>query len=74
MPDLSMAGGYCLHPFWKHRQCIRGCTTKSISSYLANQLLRFRAGDRASASEMTSIAKQLDREQIHAAAAFLASQ
>jgi len=44
------------------------------SSYLANQLLRFRAGDRAPASEMTSIAKQLDREQIRAAAAFLASQ
>jgi cytochrome c553 len=44
------------------------------SSYLANQLMRFRAGDRASASEMTSIAKQLDREQIRAAAAFLASQ
>ena len=44
------------------------------SSYLANQLLRFRAGDRASTSEMTSIAKQLDREQIRAAAAFLASQ
>jgi cytochrome c553 len=43
-------------------------------SYLANQLLRFRAGDRAPASEMTSIAKQLDREQIRAAAAFLASQ
>jgi ubiquinol-cytochrome c reductase cytochrome b subunit len=44
------------------------------SSYLANQLMRFRAGDRASDSEMTSIAKQLDREQIRAAAAFLASQ
>ena len=44
------------------------------SSYLANQLMRFRAGDRASASEMTSIAKQLDREQIRAAVAFLASQ
>jgi len=44
------------------------------SGYLANQLMRFRAGDRASASEMTSIAKQLDREQIRAAAAFLASQ
>jgi mono/diheme cytochrome c family protein len=44
------------------------------SSYLANQLMRFRAGDRASASEMTSIVKQLDREQIRAAAAFLASQ
>ena len=44
------------------------------SSYLANQLMRFRAGDRAPASEMTSIAKQLDREQIRAAAAFLASQ
>ena len=44
------------------------------SSYLANQLLRFRAGDRAPASEMTSIAKQLDTEQIRAAAAFLASQ
>jgi ubiquinol-cytochrome c reductase cytochrome b subunit len=44
------------------------------SSYLANQLLRFRAGDRASTSEMTSLAKQLDREQIRAAAAFLASQ
>jgi ubiquinol-cytochrome c reductase cytochrome b subunit len=44
------------------------------SSYLANQLLRFRAGDRAPASEMTSIAKQLDGEQIRAVAAFLASQ
>jgi ubiquinol-cytochrome c reductase cytochrome b subunit len=44
------------------------------SSYLANQLMRFRAGDRASASEMTSIAKQLDKDQIRAAAAFLASQ
>jgi cytochrome c553 len=44
------------------------------SSYLANQLLRFRAGDRAPASEMTSIAKRLDTEQIRAVAAFLASQ
>ena len=44
------------------------------SSYLANQLMRFRAGDRTSDSEMASIAKQLDRQQIRAAAAFLASQ
>jgi cytochrome c553 len=36
--------------------------------------MRFRAGDRASASEMTAVAKQLDRDQIRAAAAFLASQ
>jgi cytochrome c553 len=44
------------------------------SSYVVNQLLRFSAGNRAPASEMTSIAKQLDREQIRAIAAFLSSQ
>jgi ubiquinol-cytochrome c reductase cytochrome b subunit len=44
------------------------------STYMVSQLLRFRAGDRSPASEMTSAAKQLDREQIRAVAAFLASQ
>jgi cytochrome c553 len=44
------------------------------SSYLANQLLRFRDGDRANSPEMTSIAKRLDKEQIRAVAAFLSSQ
>jgi ubiquinol-cytochrome c reductase cytochrome b subunit len=44
------------------------------SRYLVNQLLRFRTTDDAHAPEMTSVAKQLDREQIRAVAAFLASQ
>lgn len=44
------------------------------SSYLANQLLRFRDEDRANSPDMTSIAKRLDKKQIHAVAAFLASQ
>jgi cytochrome c553 len=44
------------------------------STYLANQLLRFRAGDRPDAPEMTASAKQLDPEQIRAVSAFLASQ
>ncbi len=44
------------------------------SSYMVNQLLRFGAGDRAHALKMTSVAKQLDKEQIRAVAAFLASQ
>ncbi len=44
------------------------------SSYLVNQLLAFRAGTRADATKMTSIAKQLDKEQIRAVAAFLSSQ
>ena len=44
------------------------------STYMVSQLLRFRAGDRSPASEMTSAAKQLDTEQIRAVAAFLASQ
>jgi len=43
-------------------------------SYLANQLLRFRAGDRTDTAKMNSIAKQLNKEQIRAVAAFLASQ
>lgn len=44
------------------------------SSYLVNQLLRFRAGDRANSPDMTSIARQLDKKQIQAVAAFLAKQ
>jgi len=45
------------------------------STYLVDQLLRFRAGTRAhDAPKMTAIAKQLDKEQIRAVAAFLASQ
>jgi cytochrome c553 len=41
---------------------------------MVNQLLRFGAGDRAHAIKMTTIAKELDKEQIRAVAAFLASQ
>jgi ubiquinol-cytochrome c reductase cytochrome b subunit len=44
------------------------------STYLVNQLLRFSTTDDAHAPEMTSVAKQLDREQIRAVAAFLASR
>ena len=44
------------------------------SSYLVNQLLRYRAGARLDAPEMTSSAKQLDSEQIRAVSAFLASR
>lgn len=44
------------------------------SAYLVNQLLRFRTGDRAHPSEMTSSATRFDSEQIRAIAAFLASQ
>jgi cytochrome c-type protein NapC len=43
-------------------------------NYMVNQLLRFGAGDRAHAIKMTTIAKELDKEQIRAVAAFLASQ
>ncbi len=44
------------------------------SRYLINQLMRYRAGDRPDAPDMTSGAKQLDSEQIRAVSAFLASQ
>jgi cytochrome c553 len=44
------------------------------STYLVDQLLRFRAGTRAHAPKMTAVAKQLDKKQIRAVAAFLGSQ
>ena len=44
------------------------------SAYLVNQLLRFSTTDDAHAPEMASVAKQLDRKQIRAVAAFLASR
>lgn len=43
-------------------------------SYVVNQLKRFRAGDRAHPTDMTSSATQLDSEQIRAISTFLASQ
>lgn len=43
-------------------------------SYLVDQLLRFRAGERAHAGEMTPIAKKLNKKQIRIVSAFLASQ
>ncbi len=42
--------------------------------YLVDQFRHIRAGDRAHPSDMTSSATRLDREQIRALAAFLASQ
>ena len=44
------------------------------SGYLVDQLLRIRAGERAHPIDLTSSATRLDREQIRAIAAFLASQ
>ena len=43
-------------------------------SYLVNQLRRFRAGERAHPTDMSSSATQLDSDQIRAIATFLASQ
>lgn len=44
------------------------------SGYVVNQLKCFRAGDREHPTDMSSSATRLDREQIRALAAYLASQ
>ena len=54
--------------------CQRSASGGQNSRYLINQLMRYRAGDRADAPDMTSGAKQLDSGKSAPLAAYLASQ
>ena len=44
------------------------------TDYIENQLDKFRKGDRRHAPEMTMVTRDLDRQQAHAAAAYLQTQ